>query len=190
MRVLHVKSVAALLFCACLSSSAYASTAYMTAGIGQSSVGVAPQIQNGGIAFDVGYGVRENSNFAIEGGVDGFNSKSLTGSSVTSGQAYGAYLDAVGVLPIEDYVDIDFPLEFTARAGLGYTTSSGNLATGNPLAASKLAPTFGFGAQYGVSKHTAIRLQWDRFKLGYNPEYTGQPTGSESIVTIGINYSF
>lgn len=188
-----MKKVAKLLTSALLfsvASTSYASTSYMTAGIGQSSIGVAPQIQNGGMAFDVGYGVRESLNFAIEGGVIGFNSKSLTGSNKTTGQAYGGYLDAVGVLPFEDYVDVNFPLEFTARAGLGYVVSSGNLATGNSTSASKMGLTFGFGAQYSVTSKTAIRLQWDSVKLGYNPGYAGQPKSRESIVTIGVNYSF
>jgi OOP family OmpA-OmpF porin len=173
--------LAAAAFSLPLSASA---DAYMIAGIGQASTNAATLTQNSSVAAELGWGSKKNMNFAIEGGVAFLGSRvSMNGAKDTLD---AIYFDTVGILPVEQFVDVEMPLEFTARLGIAYTQARGSVV-GASANAARVGATYGLGAQYALDENMAVRLQWSRYKFGDNLNY---PSKWEDVLTIGVNYGF
>lgn len=116
-------------------------------------------------------GYQINPNFAVEGGITELGALNSPGGQVDS---YGTFVDAVGILPLNDQWSL------LGRAGVAHmaiNTPTGDDG-GNGL-------KVGLGAEYALSKTMAIRGEWERYQLtgfGSNP--------SADQFTVGVKLGF
>jgi len=104
-----------------------------------------------GTAFKLYGGYRLHRNFAAE--LSGVRLGRLSGP-LGEAKANGYALDAVGLLPLSD------TWTAFARAGAArIKTSAGGASDRNT------APKFGLGAQYQINNNTALRGEWERYRL-------------------------
>lgn len=165
-------------------------SSYGVVSVGQSSLAAQTGYQSNNAVAILGYGVKKNINLAFEGGYAYLGQKTVTpiGAQAEAGSAGALYGVTVFILPIEQYVEADFPLELFARVGAAYTRTAGNIAgAGKTSVATSLSPTGGVGAQYAISDNLGVKLQWDRYKFNAN---TGYPFTSEAVSTIGLVMKF
>jgi OOP family OmpA-OmpF porin len=116
-------------------------------------------------------GYQINPNFAVEGGITELGALNSPGGQVDS---YGTFVDAVGILPLNNQWSL------LGRAGVAHmaiNTPTGDDG-GNGL-------KVGLGAEYALSKTMAIRGEWERYPLtgfGNNP--------SADQFTVGVKVGF
>jgi len=104
-----------------------------------------------GTAFKLYGGYRLNRNFAAE--LSGVRLGKLSGP-LGEAKASGYALDAVGLLPLSP--------AWTALGRVGAArikTSAGGASDRNTV------PKFGLGAQYQLNTNTALRGEWERYRL-------------------------
>lgn len=116
-------------------------------------------------------GYKINPNFAVEGGLTELGSVSSAGGQVDS---YGTYVDAVGILPLNDQWSL---LGRVGVAHMQLNTPTGDDG-GNGLKA-------GIGAEYALSKNMAVRGEWERYQL---TAFGGNPNVDQ--FTVGLKVGF
>ncbi|MFA6016150.1 MAG: OmpA family protein [Gallionellaceae bacterium] len=146
------------------------------------------------LAFKLYGGYKFNENFAVEGGYFDLGRFGYTATTTPTGslsghiKLKGINIDAVGFLPVTE------KLSAFARAGVSYAeakdtfTSSGAVATPTIPNPSETAMNykFGFGAQYEVLEHVAVRGEWERYRI--NDAVGNQ--GDIDMVSLGLIYMF
>jgi OOP family OmpA-OmpF porin len=177
---------------------------YVGAGVGQSRAtidGIAPYA--GATAqsnddHDTGWkifaGYQWNPNFAIEGGWVDLGSVNKTFSDPTGSASYdldqqGVFLDAVGILPLNESFSL------FAKAGgiytdssLGVTTSGTAVSTVGPDSdKNKLNFTAGLGAQYDFTRTFGVRAEWERY---FNLGTKNSGNDDADLVSISAVFSF
>lgn len=132
------------------------------------TAGIAGSTDKNDTAWKIFGGYQFNQNLAVEGGYVDLGKASVVGTQ--GGAPASATLDAqvwqaaaVGSLPLNPQIAL------TGKLGLAYadTDTSGSIggaAFGG--SDSKVAPTYGFGLRYDVTKTFGIRGEWERFVLG------------------------
>jgi len=124
-----------------------------------------------GTAYKIYGGYRINPNFALELGAVRLGRLS---GPLGDAKANGYSLDAVGLLPLS--------AQWSALGSLGVgrmKTSAGGLDdTGT-------APKFGLGAQYQLNSSTALRGEWERYRL----DAFGAKSNVDTV-SVGAQFSF
>lgn len=149
------------------------------------------------IAGRILLGYRFGKHFALEGGygsygtVDGKAGTTLPLSTVTAERETNAFiLDAVGILPVSERVDL------TARLGAAFWRVESQVTTTLPVSQvstrqtrekSGVAPRYGVGLQYRVAEKTRLTLDVEGFRAGKGEE-TGKRT--VSAVFAGLKFDF
>jgi OOP family OmpA-OmpF porin len=110
-------------------------------------------------------------NFALEGSV--FNLGKLKGP-LGDAKADGVALDAVGLLPITP--------QWTALARLG-VASVKTKALGDSDRST--IPKFGLGVQYNLTKTTALRGDWEHYRID-----AFDSKSNVNMYSVGVNVSF
>ena len=103
-------------------------------------------------------GYQLNPNFAIEGGLTELGALNSGSGQVDS---YGSFVDAVGILPLND--------KWSLLGRLGVAHMQINTPTGDDGGNGLKA---GLGAEYAINKTTSLRGEWERYQLtgfGNNP---------------------
>ena len=116
-------------------------------------------------------GYQLNPNFAVEGGITELGALSSPGGQVDS---YGTFVDAVGMLPMNNQWSL---LGRVGVAHMAINTPTGDDG-GNGF-------KVGLGAEYALSKTMALRGEWERYQLtgfGSNP--------SADQFTLGLKVGF
>lgn len=134
------------------------------------TAGIAGSIDKNDTAWKIFGGYQFNQSFAVEGGYVDLGKASIVGSQ--GGAPAAASLDAqiwqasaVGSLPLTPQVAL------TGKLGLAYadTDTSGSIGGvafgGNDT---KVAPTYGLGMRYDITKTFGVRGEWERFRIGSN----------------------
>ncbi len=116
-------------------------------------------------------GYQINPNFAVEAGIAELGALNSLGGQVDS---YGTFVDAVGVLPLNNQWSL------LGRAGVAHmaiNTPTGDDG-GNGL-------KVGLGAEYALSKTMAIRGEWERYQL---TGFGSSPNADQ--FTVGVKVGF
>lgn len=132
------------------------------------TAGIAGSTDKNDTAWKLFGGYQFNQNFAVEGGYVDLGKASVIGTR--GGAPASATLDAqvwqasaVGSLPLTPQIAL------TGKLGLAYadTDTSGNIG-GVPFGGNdtKLAPTYGLGMRYDITKTFGVRGEWERFRVG------------------------
>lgn len=154
--------------------AAHAEGAYVGGGIGGQTY---PNTVNGNntsgsaTSGKIFGGYQFNKNFAVEGGLTELGSVNSTGGNVDS---YGTYVDAVGILPLNDQWSL------LGRAGVAHMQV--NTPTGND---GGNGVKVGLGAEYALTKTVALRGEWERYQL---TAFGGNPNVDQ--FTVGVKVGF
>lgn len=146
--------------------------------------------------FKLYAGRRFNPNFALEGGFTDFGKFSatrnvfapVTGSAGATIKSSGFHLDALGILPLNNF-------DLFAKAGVIYTTtktdfsSSGAVTSGTSGGKkSELNGKVGLGAAYRLSQALTLRAEWERALNVGDANTTGE--GDIDLLSIGLTWRF
>jgi OOP family OmpA-OmpF porin len=169
-------AAAALIALGALNPAAQAEGLYLGAGVGGSHYkgdnlgGSATDRSNTGTKLFGGYQLTPN--FAVEGGyIDLGKFKSSVGQL----KASGAYLDAVGTVPLSG------PWAATARVGVFNGKAENNLRGSDRGTNAKI----GAGLQYAVDKNLSAQGDWERYRLD-----AGGTQANTDLYSVGVKYSF
>jgi OOP family OmpA-OmpF porin len=207
--------LAATIAAAALAGSAHAqeSGPYFGLGIGQSRIGIdASRIDANALgagfatsatvtdgrdgAWKIFGGYQYNRHLAVEVAYSDFGRFSTqtvtTGPAGTVGsdtRANAWSMDAIGLLPLSDRIALfgkvglhRWEVDGRAAAIVGGAASTvGARATGTDW-------KYGFGARFDVSKSTALRVEWERFRNVGDAATTGR--GDIDVLTLGVHYRF
>ena len=116
-------------------------------------------------------GYKLNPNYALEAGLTDLGSLNSPNGKVHS---YGSYVDAIGLAPVAPQWNLYGSI---GAAHMAVDTPTGN-GTGDGV-------KLGVGAEYEVSKSTAIRVGWDRYHLN---AFGDGPRGDQ--LTVGVKIGF
>ncbi len=177
---------------------------YVGAGVGQSRVNIdnvnVPGVAQSNDEHDTGWkvfaGYQWNPNFAIEGGwvdLGKFNTtlSSVAGTASVDYKVHGVFLDAVGVLPLNESFSL------FGKVGTIYTDASTDV--GGSLAPALSAAGFrsdskdefnltaGLGAQYDFTREFGVRAEWERY---FNVDFGNSDSGDVDLFSVSAVYSF
>jgi OmpA-OmpF porin, OOP family len=103
--------------------------------------------------------------------------------------AQGPALSALGILPIGERFSV------FGRAGLSLMNADGTarialegVSQRASQSSQKSDPVFGVGVDFGVTRHFAIRLAWDRYLDAGTEDVTGDV--DVDLITLGLRVSF
>ena len=135
-------------------------------------------------AFGILGGYQVNRNFAAELGYHDFGRVTLSGPGSANIKANAAELVGLGAYP--------FANQFSVYGKLGAYRAEAKLsAPGSGSASLKdrnTDLTFGFGAQYDVTREAGVRAEWQRYK-----NVGGDDTGGKhdiDVISIGLIWRF
>jgi len=121
-----------------------------------------------GAAYKLYGGYQFNENIALEAG--GVN----LGKFGTDGRVHGAFLDAVGTIPLSP------SWSALGRVGVARTKLKAGGASDTAT-----TPKLGLGVQYNLSKTMAVRGEWERYRV---PTFTGKTNAD--MLSVGFNFGF
>lgn len=120
----------------------------------------------------------------VSDGVDEFDADLGLASS-----AHGPVLSALGILPIGERFSL------FGRVGLSLLSAEGTarialdgISQRASQSSQKSDPMLGFGAEFSLSKHFAIRLAWDRYFDVGTEDVTGDVDAD--LITLGMRIGF
>lgn len=138
------------------------------------------------MAFKILGGYQVNPNFAVEFGYAdlgkteasfaGFGSDAIAGS--------GFEVLAVGIAPINQQWSMYGKLGFF-RWDVDYKDGTGLIGSAS---ASGTDLTYGFGAQYSLTKTAALRVEYQQYNDAGDPNTTGE--GDVSVMSVGVIFRF
>ena len=162
---------------------------YLGASVGQSKAKVADcagfsSCDTKAAAFGILGGYQINRNFAAELGYHDFGRATLSGPGSANIKANAAELVGLGASP--------FANRFSVYAKLGAYHAEAKLSPPGSGSASlkdrNTDLTFGFGAQYDVTREAGVRAEWQRYK-----NVGGDDTGGKhdiDVISIGLIWRF
>ena len=154
--------------------TAHAQSAYVGAGIGSQTY---PSTLNGNdtsgsaVSGKIFGGYQLNKNFAVEAGITELGAVSNATGQIDS---YGTYVDAVGILPLDE--------KWSLLGSLGVAHMSVNTPTGND---GGNGLKVGLGAEYALTKTVSLRGEWERYQLN---AFGDTPNADQ--LTIGVKVGF
>lgn len=155
-------------------------------------------IDDSDTGFGLAGGYQVNDHFAFEityvdlGSVGSRHAATITdgveqgdADVVFQSSADGAAVSALGILPIGERFSV------FARVGISFLSADGTAKitvdgqTQRPRQSSqKTDLVYGVGAEYGLSKHFAVRLAWDRYTDVGTDDVTGSIDGD--LISLGV----
>jgi len=159
---------------------------------------VTTTIDDSDTAFGAGGGYQFNDNFALEFAYVDLGSAAYSFSAtVTDGvqtgdadvelesSADGPVISALGILPIGERFSVFGRVGFSLMnaTGTARVTIDG-LTDRASQSSQKSDPMFGVGAEYGIGKHFAVRLTWDRFMDVGTQNVTGDIDAD--VISLGL----
>ena len=166
---------AVALACSLLGAAAHARSSYVGGSLGGTNYsdninGISGSGNPiGGKAFA---GYQFTPNVAVELGWSWLG-KSDNGTGRVDGN--GAYLDAVGILPLDN--------NWSLLGRVGVTQMRVNTNLGDDSGSSGLK--LGLGAEYALSKQTAVRAEWERYELK-----SFGATPNADLYSVGLKFKF
>ena len=121
-------------------------------------------------------GYQFTPNFSLEGGWVGLGKYSASGSELKLNN--GVFLDAVGTFPVAQ----DFSL--LGRVGV-YNGKADRTVNGVNDSERGTDVKYGAGVQYDLSKNTAIRGEWERYRVK-----ALDIKDNTDLFPVGVNYRF
>lgn len=116
-------------------------------------------------------GYQLTPNFGIEGGYADLGKFDSRAGAL---KADGAYLDAVGKLPLSG------PWSAIGRVGVFNAKTDGLGGSGRDTNAK-----VGAGVEYAIDGNLAVRGEWERYRLD-----TSRGKANTDLYTVGVNYAF
>lgn len=146
----------------------------------------------GSYAAHLGY--QFNHNLALEGGYvslgrNTYNASFTGGTANTVIKSSGPELSGLGMVPINDDIDV-FGRAGAVATNTRSTAIVSGLANGNVLNAGerKLSPELGIGLDYGFTRSMALRAEAERvYGVG---DGSRNVKGNIDLVTVGLKFAF
>jgi OOP family OmpA-OmpF porin len=174
-----------------ISSAAMAQGFYWGGSIGKSKAygctGVTISCNDTSAAWKIFGGYQVNRNFAAELGYTDL------GKTKARGVVSGVNIDAktektawelvgIGSIPVADRFSLYGKLGINnGKVKDSATGSAGGFTATAPASAIHKGPTFGFGAELGITQNIAVRAEWQRYK-----DMGGTNTGKSNVDVLGV----
>jgi len=149
------------------------------------------KLKDGRFAYTLGAGYRLNNNLALEadfssqlGGRKSSKKNAGRAKDMMTGRALS--VSALGILPLGESV------ELYGRAGIGYLQGKYSPAAGSDARRTRstaLAPVYGVGANFHVSKNSFLRTEWTTMKTRSGNK-AAQAAGGNRLHNRQINVAY